>query len=187
MAVERWPFFLMTYLDKLLARFFKARKRLIINLLEGRIDKGQFLSENYLLIQNQSMRPFVDLKNLDICLYNYQYYNVLAKHSIQQANGARTFRDRDQFRNRAENYYIEKDKATQAFVGLADQADLEAYPLIMDSTRLDQVLFEINYMNRDYVVLHSMSDQIRASLTAKGVFKEEPRLSLINHYINEEY
>ena len=70
---------------KQLETFFKKRNDLILELSEGKIDKISFLEKNYELIQNLNMKPLLNISTLEEGMYNYQYYNILAKFFKQKS------------------------------------------------------------------------------------------------------
>ena len=70
---------------KQLEIFFKRRNELIKELSIRKIDKLSFLEKNYELIQNLNMKPLLNISTLEEGMYNYQYYNILAKFFKQKS------------------------------------------------------------------------------------------------------
>ena len=70
---------------KQLEIFFKRRNELIKELSIRKIDKLSFLEKNYELIQNLNMKPLLNISSLEEGMYNYQYYNILAKFFKQKS------------------------------------------------------------------------------------------------------
>uniref|UniRef100_UPI00288B35CC DUF6648 family protein n=1 Tax=uncultured Anaerococcus sp. TaxID=293428 RepID=UPI00288B35CC len=51
-----------------------------INLLaEAKIDKDEFLDRNYKFLTKLGLKPFSHIRDLEEAIYNYQYYNIMAK------------------------------------------------------------------------------------------------------------
>ena len=171
--------------------FFQMRNQIIDRLEAGMIDKKSFLQENLQMIDRLQMKPYVVLDSVERCIYNYQYYNVLAKYcnSIAQAQkkdrrGRRVF---EQNIGKMNNYYELKDQATIRLLELLEDQYIEAYPLVLNSVRLKDRLFEIRVTNRDRVILHSMKEEIRNSLVERGVYHSSPKKSIIDGYVNTGY
>ncbi len=172
-------------------KFFLARNELIDRLEDGSIDKRAFLQENLALIERLHMRPFTVLNSYERCMYNYQYYNVLAKHyntlAQEQGQDRKGRRNYERYMNKVRNYYVEKDKATKRLLEVLDYRGIEAYPLLVRSTRLNERLFEIRVIEKERAILHSMCEIIKASLIARGVYQSEPKESIIDSYVNIGY
>lgn len=176
----------MTLEEKRIKKFLKLREKYILNLLDGLLNKKEFLEKNYLLIFRLAMRPFLKIDSIEKCIYNYQYYNVLAKYYKKKSKTS-TGRISKEYDNKAKNYYIEKDKVTNIFIQLVDCEDIKAYYLIMESSRLDKKLIEIVFKKMNYVVLHTLDRDIIDNLLEREVLEDRPRISYIDHYVNCNY
>lgn len=178
------------YDKKVLDVFFTRRNELIDRLEENQLSKKDFLLENYLLIENLNMKPFQDLNSIEKCMYNYQYYNVMAKYyrvKINQSfNTKKQKRTAEVNKNKISNYYIEKDKVILELLELVDKENIIAYPLIINSSRINN-LIEIVILNFERAILHSVNNEVVEKLKLKGVFDSTPRLSKIDNYVNSGY
>ncbi|MDO5717914.1 MAG: hypothetical protein Q4P34_02925 [Tissierellia bacterium] len=176
---------------KSISRFLKIRNQLIIDLENGKLDKKDFLIENYLLIEKLNMKPFLINDTIGRCVYNYQYYNVLAKYykmcNLNLKSSKKSRKIHDINKSKIANYYIEKDKIILDLIKLVNKEDLVAYPLLLNSEKLDNKLFEIILLNYEKVILHSINQKVKDSLIDKGVFDPNPRKSKIDHYVNIVY
>lgn len=174
-----------------LASFIERRCVLIERLDAKQIDKDQFIQLNYDMISEEDMRPYLKVDQIDKALYNYHYYNILAKYHNHVAIACRPDRrgrkrQKEAF-HRRDNYYREKDKVIFCLLDLLRDEKIEAYPITIDSKRLNNALFEIVLPEREKCVLHSKDLKIRAWLKEHGVFDEMPRRSVIHDYVNRPY
>ena len=60
--------------------FFQNRSSLIIQYTNGDITKKEFLEYNFDFVQEMNIKPFSRIDSFEKGMYNYQYYNVLAKY-----------------------------------------------------------------------------------------------------------
>ena len=121
-------------------------------------------------------------------MYNYQYYNILAKYYNMKVLEEIDKRKEDYFhRDMRNNYYNEKDKVTMDILKLLNFQDIEAYFIEMESDGLDDQIFEIVLLNYEKAVFHSKSFWLLKKLKEKNVFIREKKKSIINEYINERY
>ena len=172
-------------------RFFRERSRIIEKYEKGEIDKGQFLEENYMLIKRIGILPFVNINSLEKGMYNYQYYNVLAKHyrnrarKLPREKGRQ--RDFNNLMNRCDHYYKMKDKTSYSILKHLDFENIVAYYVQTDSKGLKNKLFEIVLLDYDEAIFHSKSQWLQSKLESAGIFKEGIQTSVISEYINEKY
>lgn len=178
------------YDKKVLEIFFSKRNDLIDRLEDNKLNKKDFLLENYLLIDNLNMKPFQNLNSIEKCMYNYQYYNVMAKYYRVKINNALNSKKQKKTvevnKSKINNYYIEKDKVILALLELVENENIIAYPLIINSSRINN-LIEIVILNFERAILHSVNADVVDKLKQKGVFDEIPRLSKIDNYVNSGY
>lgn len=137
------------------------------------------------------MKPFLRIDSYEMGMYNYQYYNVLAKYYNMLANEVKNTRKHGRYYNyyynKGNNYYQEKDKATIALLEFLDYKGVEAYFINMNSKSLQNELFEVVLLNYDEAIFHSKSIRLLETLKKKGVFKKGLKDSIIDGYINEKY
>lgn len=182
-------FFLsMNIPTKQLEIFFKRRNELIKELSIRKIDKLSFLEKNYELIQNLNMKPLLNISSLEEGMYNYQYYNILAKFfkqkSILYSNNKKKQKKYNENLMKSNNYYAEKDKYLLKMIDFLDEKTTESYFIDMNSKRLNNSLFEIVVKDVDFAIFHSMNIEILQKLKEKNIFINEIRISKINDYVN---
>ena len=70
--------------------FETFRKESIDLLEESKVDKETFLSANLAFLDKLNLKPFTSIKSTREALYNYHYYNLLAKKSNLEAQKEET-------------------------------------------------------------------------------------------------
>ena len=171
---------------EILNLFIKNRNELIDKLDSGDINKNEFLEKNYELIEKLSMRPFLKIDTVDKSIYNYQYYNILAKYHNIKANEFKN-RDKKKYKlsvNKKNNYYYEKDRIILNILELINYSNISAYYINMHSSRLNDNIYEIVVNDYDKIVLHSMNKDILQKLKEKSIFDKVRKKSIIDSYIN---
>lgn len=171
--------------------FFDMRSSLIVQFGNGDITKKQFLEYNYDLVMHMNLKPFLKVDSYEKGMYNYQYYNVLAKYFNMMAKNVKNTRKHNRYYNyylnKGNNYYHEKDKATLDIITYLEFKGMEAYYIDMNSRLLDGKLYEIVLLNYEEAIFHSKAIWLLNILKEKGVFIDKKRVSLIDGYINESY
>ncbi len=175
---------MMQSANDLLRIFVVRRTALIEELTEGKLNKRSFLDANYELTKR--MRPFVHPNSPEECLYNYHYYNALAKVEKTRARFSSRTRFVKRFEDTARNYYCEKDKATMRMLDFFDADKVCAYPIQTSSQSLDGKLIEILFP-MPYVVFHTCDAEIRDRLQNAGVLENASKESTISSYVNALY
>lgn len=187
-SIVRMLFFDMNIPTKQLEVFFKKRNDLISELSQGKIDKISFLEKNYELIQNLNMKPLLNISSLEEGMYNYQYYNILAKFFKQKSqlysNNKKKQKKYNENLMKSNNYYAEKDKYLFKMIDFLDKDSSEAYFIDMNSKRLNSSLFEIVVKDVNFAIFHSMNEKILEKLNEKNIFVNETRISKIDDYVN---
>ncbi|OPL09047.1 MAG: hypothetical protein AVO33_00890 [delta proteobacterium ML8_F1] len=172
-----------------LKEFFNHRERLIASLEKGEIDKASFIRENYNFFLSEEHGPYDNPQTFEEGLYNYQYYNTVAKYLRIQA---RELKYTDPFvaaanKKEAQKLYRMKEEVTLVLLRLYSDGPVEAYYIPMASKTLGGKLFEIHFKDLDKVILHSMDPRVLKLLRKRGVFDTSVRKSLIEAYINSLY
>lgn len=166
---------------------FMEKRNLIIDKLDRKeITKEEFLIENYSLLNRLSMKPFLKIDNLSKGVYNYQYYNILAKYHGNLANNYKG-KDKKKYKqeiNKINNYYYEKDRIILQVLEIIKYKDIESYFIKMHSNRLNNSLFEIIITNKEKIIFHSMNEELLRKLKENNVFSDEVKLSKIDLYVN---
>lgn len=171
--------------------FFDNRSSLIIQYANGDISKREFLEYNFDIVHNMNLKPFSKIASYEEGMYNYQYYNVLAKYYNMVAKDGRGTIDHDKhfayYKNMANEHYEEKDKATLELLNYLNFSNVEAYFIQVESKFLQDKLYEIVLLDYKEAIFHSKNLSLLETLKEKGVFIDEMRESLIDEYINERY
>jgi len=155
-------------------KYFKYRQGLIDQYVKGDMSKREYLSRNLDAVLALRDKPFNIVDSLEKGLFNYQYFNALAKE-CKNTDPAKT-----------DYFYSKKDKATLSVLRILDFQGVEAYFIRVRSPQLKGRLFEI--IIREYqMILHSASSLILDKLRNENVFREETRQSVIDGYINQKY
>lgn len=172
-------------------KFFKQRESLILQFKKGDMTKKEYIEESYNYIKYMDITPFKIVDNFNKAIYNYQYYNMMAKYSYLKAREVRRYNEHAEFYReyieKANYYYYKKDKNTLKAIQILDFYDVEAYYVKVTSDYLKDKLFEIIFTDYEDIILHSKSEWLLKRLKEEGVFKEGIRKSLIENYINEKY
>lgn len=171
--------------------FFDNRSSLIIQYANGDISKREFLEYNFDIVQNMNLKPFSKIDSYEEGMYNYQYYNVLAKYYNMVAKEGRGTRGHDQhyayYKKLANEYYEEKDKSTLNLLSYLEFFNVEAYYIQVESKYLQDKLYEIVLLDYKEAIFHSKNICLLETLKKEGVFIEDMKTSLIDEYINERY
>ena len=168
-------------------KYFKYRQSLIDQYTKGDMTKREYLQKNYEAVVYGDIGPFRNMDTVEKALFNYQYYNALAKENKTIS----TSRDMDydlkqDYIEKSNYYYSKKDRATLTVLRMLDYKGVEAYFVKVRSKFLKGKLFEIVIEEED-VILHSTSPLILKCRREEGVFHEESRKSLIDEYVNHRY
>lgn len=169
-------------------QFLKNRESLIDQYTKGDLTKEEFIEENYKCITGLGIKPFERVDNVKKAIYNYQYYNVLAKYYQKKAHDlSRKVVTRNDYLETANSFYARKDRVTEKLLRILDFIGVEAYYVKVNSPNLKRKLFEIVLKDYDNLILHSKNEGIRRLLEEENVFFHEERRSLIDSYINQKY
>ncbi len=173
-------------------KFFNHRNSLIVQFRNGDISKREFIEEHYYFIQNLNLKPFKNgIDSFEKGIYNYQYYNMLAKYCYMKSKDRRIIQKHPtvakNYGQKAGYYYNQKDWSTLKLLEFLDFENVEAYFIKVKSKALKDKLFEIVLYDYEEVILHSRSGFLLNRLRDEGVFEEGIRKSLIDDYINQKY
>lgn len=171
--------------------FFKNRSSLIVQFKEGVISKRQYLEYNYDLVKRMNLKPFLRIDSYEMGMYNYQYYNVLAKYFTALAKDVKNTKKHNKYYNyylnKGNNYYHEKDKAALSLLKYLEFKRVDAYFINVNSKSLNDKLYEIVLLDYKEAIFHSKAIWLLDILKQEGIFMEEKKDSLIDEYINETY
>ncbi|WP_296113591.1 DUF6648 family protein [uncultured Anaerococcus sp.] len=160
-------------------------------LSSSKIDKDEFLNRNYKFLTDLGLKPFSQIRDLEEAIYNYQYYNIMAKFANSKAfkiqNSSKKKKLYTRLINDRENFYYLKDLATLSLIQIVGFDNIESYYISLKSKRLTGQIFEIKVKNCDKLILHSKNKKILNILKAADIFSEDIRESLIDSYVNRSY
>lgn len=171
--------------------FFCNRDKLIISHMNGEINKKDFLELNFNYMIDHKIKPFMTIDRFEKGMFNYQYYNVMAKYyktlaQEQRLNGkSQVFYEK--YLDDVRYYYDEKDKTTFRLLRFIKYKNVEAYYIKMESAQLEGKLYEIILKDYEFAILHSTSEWILNALKREGVFSTERKKSVIDYYVNQKY
>lgn len=167
--------------------FLQNRQSLILQYNKGDLSKQEFIDENYRCIDSLCIKPFRKIDNVKKAIYNYQYYNVIAKYYQKKAHIMYKKSIKEDFMEISGRFYKKKDKTTEKLLKLLDFKGIEAYFVKVKSPNLKKKLFEIVLKDYDNIILHSKNQKLLKILKDEMVFTHEVRKSLIDSYINQKY
>lgn len=187
-------------------KFLRHRQSLLFQYKMGDLTKNEFIEENFYTIESLGIKPFKKIDNIKKAIYNYQYYNVLAKFYYRHAKDYPAgSKQRNSYLMQSEQYYHEKDMVTLALLQLLDYENVDAYFVKVKSKKLQNKLFEIVIRDPDVLleintlsspfggmeeydlVLHSKNPIILKRLREHQVFRDEKIISVTDSYINQKY
>jgi hypothetical protein len=171
--------------------FFEHRDMLIIQHMNGDINKKEYLELNYKYMLERGVKPFQRIDSFEKGMYNYQYYNMMAKYHMMIAQ---EIKDKgkhvsfySKYLNEADYYYNEKDKTSFRLLRFLNYENVDAYFIKMESVNLEGKLYEIVLSDFEYAVLHSKSLWLLEVLKKEKVFNDERKKSVIDYYVNSKY
>lgn len=172
-------------------RFFADRSSLIVQYANGDITKREFIQNNYNIVTNMNIKPFLKIDSFEKGMYNYQYYNVMAKYFTTLAKEIRNTKKHQRYYvyylNKGNNFYHEKDKSAVSLLKFIEFKNVEAYFVKCKSKFLQDKLFEVVLLDYKEAIFHSKAEWFLDILRDEGVFIEGMKPSLIDEYINETY
>jgi hypothetical protein len=169
--------------------FLQNRKNLIDLYNKGDLTKDEFIEENFYSVKSLRIKPFSKIDNLKKAIFNYQYFNVMAKYYQKKAHilNKKSYEAREDFLNISKDYYDKKDRVTLRLLNLIDYNNTTAYFVRVKSSKLKKKLFEIVIEDDDLIVLHSKNKKVLNTLKEEKIFVDEVRTSLTDNYINQKY
>lgn len=169
-------------------QFLRNRQTLIEQYTKGDLTKEEFIEANYRCINSLDIKPFQRIDNVKKAIYNYQYYNVLAKYYQKRAHDLNNKHEsKSDFLELANYYYSKKDMVTEKLLKILDFNGIDAYYVKVKSPTLKNKLFEIVLKDYDNIILHSKNEVLLNLLISENTFCHEERKSLVDSYINQKY
>ncbi len=176
--------------QEVLNHFIKGRNRLIDSLEAGDLDKSAYLEAQYQALLELEIKPVGGaIVSFEEGLFNYQYYNVLAKRERIQSKDEE-FRNPEasrRHRNQADRHYALKDRETVKILEWIQYKNVQAYYIETPARYLNGKLIEIVADDYQRAVFHTADEGIINRLVRAGVFHEGARPSVIRSYIESDY
>ncbi|MDY3118021.1 MAG: DUF6648 family protein [Peptoniphilus sp.] len=177
--------------DKWFQHFMERRSALIRAYERGDLNKKEFLQTNLKDVYNSNVRPFLRIDRLEKGIFNYQYYNALAKGYRMEARRLKRRqkcnREYSRCLSLAEKYYGKKDDTILEILEFVNYSNVYGYYVHCDGKNLQDRLFEIVFIEYPEYILHSTSKAIYQGLVKHHVFMEKKKRSKIDTYINDRY
>lgn len=171
--------------------FFERRSFLIMQYTCGDISKKEFLKYNYEYFSNENARPFIKIDSYEKGMYNYQYYNGMAKYYRMLAKEVKNTKKHSRYYNYYLNlgnkYYHEKDETVLKILKIQNFENVSSYFIKCESKKLENLLFEIVLSDKKEAIFHSKAVWLLDILKKENVFTDIQKSSLIEDYINEKY
>ena len=172
-------------------RFFEERDALIYQFTKGDISKKEFIEEHYFFIMRLNLKPFKTIDSFEKGLYNYQYFNAIAKYNKLRVKDKKLAEKHPELINGiladVKAAYRNKDDSIIKLLRFLRYENMEAYYIKAKSEYLDNKLFEIVLHDHDGVVFHSISRRLLEELKREEVFYEIRKKSKIDEYVNKKY
>jgi hypothetical protein len=169
-----------------LEKYFVYRQGLIDQYIKGDMTKFEYLERNLDAVLGLNIKPFQSIDTVEKGLFNYQYYNAMAKEAKVKSGAFIDYELKKEVMEQANYYYQKKDKATLEVLKILGFNNVSAYFIHVRSKFLKGRLFEI-IINKYEMVLHSKSELILSRLREERVFDEGTKISVIDGYINQKY
>lgn len=177
--------------ENVFEKFKEKRESLIVMLKNGDISKTEYIEESYYYICDHGVKPFKIVDNFNKAVFNYQYYNMMAKYSKLKAKEIEYYGKHERLgrehRGRVNDYYHQKNRMVLKAVELLDFQGVEAYFIKVRSQNLKEKLFEVVFHEHPSVVFHSKGEWLRKRLEEEGIFQPVRKNSIIESYVNERY
>lgn len=171
--------------------FSKMRDSLIFQYKKGDLSKKEYIRESHDLLIRLEACPFQNVDSFEKAVFNYQYYNTMAKYAKMKAEELlKKEKHRDLYRSyidRKDRYYKQKDRMSWNAAQLIQFQDVEAYYIKVTSQFLKDNLFEIIFLQYPSVVFHSKSRWLQMKFEEEGIFDHRMKRSIIETYVNEKY
>ncbi len=154
-----------------LQEYFNYRQALIEQYLKGDMTKREYLAQNFQAVLNLKDKPFKNVDSVDKGLFNYQFYNAMAKQAKSESQNYYNREIANSYIDKSNYYYGLKDKSTLKILELSDYQNTEAYFIKVKSKALKNKLFEIILHDKN-MILHSTSKVVLNKLKNEHVFIE---------------
>ncbi|MHC1723610.1 MAG: DUF6648 family protein [Aminipila sp.] len=171
--------------------FFDNRDALIYKYQKGDLTKKEFIEEHYYFITRLNLKPFQRIDSFEKGIYNYQYYNAVAKYNTLRVRDKKLIEKHPdlvrEIENKIKYNYQKKDESVIKLLRYLDYENIEAYYIKSKSDYLNNKLIEIVLCDYDDVILHTINTGIVEELKREGVFEDIRKRSKIDNYVNKKY
>ncbi len=171
--------------------FFERRNALIYLYQKGDLSKKEFIEEHYFYIMKLHLKPFQRIDSFEKGIYNYQYFNAIAKYNQMQSRDKKLQEKHPELvreiEEKTRHSYRKKDEAILKLLRFLNYENVEAYFIKAKSEFLDNRLIEIVLSDYEDTILHTISPRVLDELRDEGVMREERRRSRIDNYVNRKY
>lgn len=171
--------------------FFDNRDALIYKYQKGDLTKKEFIEEHYYFITRLNLKPFQRIDSFEKGIYNYQYYNAVAKYNTLRVRDKKLIEKHPdvvrEIENKIKYNYHKKDESVIKLLRYLDYENVEAYYIKSKSEYLNNKLIEIVLWDYDDVILHTINTGIVEELKREGVFEDIRKCSKIDNYVNKKY
>lgn len=175
--------------EKLLKNFIKLRTELIEKLEAKSIDKQEFIIKNYEYFIRIAAKPFIKVDNIEKGIFNYQYYNSIAKFYVLEKKLTSKFNRKKilSLEHKINDMYDKKNQSILSCINIINYKNIDAYYIESSSNKLKNLLYEIVLLDYKYAIFHSTSSFIIQKLNENGIIVKSLQRSLIEDYINTKY
>ncbi len=171
--------------------FFDNRQALIYKYQKGDLSKKEFIEEHYFFITRLNLKPFQRIDSYEKGIYNYQYYNAVAKYNTIRVRDKKLIEKHPdlvrEIENKIKYNYRKKDESIIKLLRFLDFENIEAYFIKSKSEYLNNKLIEIVLWDYEDVILHTINPGIIDELKLEGVFEDIRKRSKIDNYVNKKY
>ena len=109
-------------------KYFAYHQCLIDQYGRGDMTKQEYLQKNYEAVIYGDIGPFRNMDTIEKALFNYQYYNALAKEAkLVSTSGGMEYELKKDYQQQSNYYYHKKDQATLRALHLLDFEEVDAY------------------------------------------------------------
>ena len=166
-------------------RLCAQRKDLILSLERGEMNKEDFVTENYRLLEDIKYVDF-EVTTEEEGILKYHYFNTMAKMRMMRADELefRDSRESQKLKLEAYDFYQKKEHITRALLKFKDFQNMRAYYIDLNSKALQGTIFEIVLEDVEFAILHSKDRKTLYQLKQAGCFDETVKPSLIHNYVN---
>lgn len=157
----------------------------------GDLTKREFLQKNFDYFALRNAKPYIKVDSYEKGMYNYQYYNVMAKYyralAIDVRNTKKHTRYYGYYLNLTNKYYHLKDTSVLSILKLQNFENTVSYYVKCESKALRNELYEIVLEDKKEAIFHSKAPWLLNILKNENIFEDKMKTSIIDQYINEKY